>query len=86
MKKCCWRHFIHSDNGQYEKNGSHMPGKKVNRFYDRQRESAMLTLFLLRCVNGYLLEDLTCTCHPCWDGNTCETYGKFTQVLVNEEF
>ncbi|KAK8396718.1 hypothetical protein O3P69_005002 [Scylla paramamosain] len=27
-----------------------------------------------RCVNGYLQEDYTCSCHPCWDGLTCDTY------------
>ncbi|XP_071526053.1 uncharacterized protein [Panulirus ornatus] len=38
-------------------------------FYEQQR-----TRNYSSCVNGYLEEDLTCSCSPCWEGPTCATY------------
>lgn len=29
-----------------------------------------------QCENGWRAEDGSCSCNPCWSGQTCQDYGK----------
>lgn len=54
----------------YHSNRNHHSGHHSHHSHPQPPQSHNIS----RCVNGYLMEDFTCVCHPCWDGPTCDTY------------